>query len=514
MFTKNDLEQIINRGSNLEEIEKQISHFRKGFPFLKVLRPATVGDGIIRLEDSKVTLAVKQFTQKVGEGLKPAKFVPASGAASRMFQSLFSFAEEAGNSNEKAARLLLEDRFKSVGQFFDQLSKFAFYKKLTSALEGKLSENNRLRYCEIIDYVLSDKGLNYGFLPKGLLDFHLYLEGPRTPVEEHMIEGALYGSDSQGNVKLHFTVSPEHLNLFIQKIAQAAPQLEIKFGVKYDISFSEQKPFTDTIAVDPENNPFRLSDGSLFFRPAGHGALLDNLNEIDADILFVKNIDNVVPDRLKEETVRYKMALALLLTEYQVRIFSYLKLLESKAVSDQQLAEIIEFTEKELCIEPVDKQYNGDDSTLIHYLHRKLNRPIRICGMVKNEGEPGGGPFWAQNDDGTVSLQVVESSQIDHKDPGQKAISNQATHFNPVDLVCGVRNYQGEKFDLLKYRDPETGFISSKSKDGKTLKAQELPGLWNGAMADWITLFVEVPIITFNPVKTINDLLRSEHQPL
>ena len=514
MFTKNDLEQIINRGSNLQEIEKQISHFRKGFPFLKVLRPATVGDGIIRLEDSKVSLAVKQFTQKVGEGLKPAKFVPASGAASRMFQSLFSFAEEAGNSNEKAARLLHEERFKSVGQFFDQLSKFAFYKKLTVALDGKLSENNQLRYCEIIDYVLSDKGLNYGFLPKGLLDFHHYLEGPRTPVEEHLIEGALYGSDSQGNVKLHFTVSTEHLSLFTQKIAQAAPQLEIKFGVKYDISFSEQKPFTDTIAVDPENNPFRLSDGSLFFRPAGHGALLDNLNEIDADILFVKNIDNVVPDRLKEETVRYKMALALLLSDYQERIFGYLRLLETKTVSDQQLAEIIEFTEKELCIEPVDKQYNGDDSTLVHYLHRKLNRPIRICGMVKNEGEPGGGPFWAQNDDGTVSLQVVESSQIDHKDPGQEAISNHATHFNPVDLVCGVRNYQGEKFDLLKYRDPETGFISSKSKDGKTLKAQELPGLWNGAMANWITLFVEVPIITFNPVKTINDLLRSEHQPL
>jgi len=514
MFTKNDLEQIINRGSNLQQIEKQLSHFRKGFPYLKVLRPATVGDGIIRLDDARVSSAVTQFTQKVGEGLKPAKFVPASGAASRMFQSLFSFAEEADNSNEKATKLLLEERFKSVGQFFDQLSKFAFYKKLTAALDGKLSDNNQLRYCEIIDFVLSDKGLNYGFLPKGLLDFHFYMEGSRTPVEEHMIEGALYGSDSQGNVKLHFTVSPEHLSLFTQKIMQAAPQLEIKFGVKYNITFSEQKPFTDTIAVDPENNPFRLSDGSLFFRPAGHGALLDNLNEMEGDILFVKNIDNVVPDRLKEETVRYKMALALLLSEYQERISGYLKLLDSKVVSNQQLAEIIEFTEKELCIEPVDKQYDGDDSTLIHYLHRKLNRPIRICGMVKNEGEPGGGPFWAQNDDGTVSLQVVESSQIDLKNPEQMAISNSATHFNPVDLVCGVRNYHGEKFDLLKYRDPETGFISTKSKDGKTLKAQELPGLWNGAMADWITLFVEVPIITFNPVKTINDLLRSEHQPL
>ena len=513
MFSNKDIEQITKRGSSLPEIENQLNHFRKGFPYLKVLRPATIGDGIIRLDEEKVSVAVRQFTQKVGEGLKPAKFVPASGAASRMFQSLFSFAEVA-DSNEKAKELLREERFKSVAQFFDQLADFAFYKKLSASLNDQLTENGEPRYCEIIDYLLSDKGLNYGFLPKGLLDFHQYLEGPRTPVEEHLIEGALYSADNHGNVKLHFTVSPEHLNLFTQKIAQAAPQLEIKFGVKYDISFSEQKPFTDTIAVDPDNNPFRLADGKLFFRPAGHGALLDNLNEIEGDILFVKNIDNVVPDRLKEETVRYKMALALLLSEYQERIFSYLQLLEKRVLSEQQLTEIIEFAEKELCIEPVDLQYDADEATLIHYLYRKLNRPMRICGMVKNEGEPGGGPFWAENTDGTVSLQVVESSQIDSKDLKQNEIARHSTHFNPVDLVCGVRNYKGEKFDLLKYRDPETGFISSKSKDGKTLKAQELPGLWNGAMADWITLFVEVPILTFNPVKTINDLLRSEHQPL
>ncbi len=513
MFSNKDTEQIKARGSTLKEIENQITHFRKGFPFLKVLRPATISDGIIRLDQESVSDAVIKFTQKVREGMKPAKFVPASGAASRMFQSLFSFAEVA-NTNEKADELLRSERFKSVLQFFSQLSDFAFYKKLTASLEGQLAVNGQPKYCEIIDFLLSDNGLNYGFLPKGLLDFHLYPEGTRTPVEEHMIEGALYGSDNQGNVKLHFTVSPEHLDLFSGKIAQAAPALEIKYGVKYEITFSEQKPFTDTIAVDPDNNPFRLSDGSLFFRPAGHGALLDNLNEIDGDILFVKNIDNVVPDRLKEETVRYKMALANLLTEYQEQIFRYLRLLENRAISNTQIAEIIAFTEKELCIEPIDKQYNADNGTLIHYLYRKLNRPIRICGMVKNEGEPGGGPFWAENSDGTVSLQVVESSQIDSNDPGQNEIARLSTHFNPVDLVCGVRNFKGEKFDLLKYRDPETGFISAKSKDGKTLKAQELPGLWNGAMADWITLFVEVPIITFNPVKTINDLLRSEHQPL
>lgn len=515
MFTNKDIGQIENRGSLLTEIEKQVAHFIKGFPYLKVIRPATIGDGIIRMDDVKVAEAVKLFTKKVQEGLKPVKFVPASGAASRMFQSLFAFAE-AASDNRKAAELLGEASYASMKQFFDQLSNFAFYTKLVAALGGIKTSNGDLKYCEIVDYVLSDKGLNYGFLPKGLLDFHLYSEGSRTAVEEHMIEGALYGADNQGNVMLHFTVSPEHRDLFLKKTTEAAQLFEPKYGVKYHITFSEQKPSTDTIAVDPENNPFRLSDGSLFFRPAGHGALLDNLNELDGDILFVKNIDNVVPDRLKGETVKYKMALALLLSEYQERIFGYLQLLEKRFdhLTDHQIAEIVEFTEKELCIEPDENQYYADKSTLAHYLFRKLNRPIRICGMVKNEGEPGGGPFWARNADGTVSLQVVESSQIDGNDPEQKEIANHSTHFNPVDLVCGVRNFKGEKFDLLKYRDPETGFISSKSKEGKTLKAQELPGLWNGAMADWITLFVEVPVITFNPVKTVNDLLRSEHQPL
>ncbi len=515
MFTIKDIEQIEKRGSSLPEIEKQIAHFRKGFPYLKVLRPATIGDGIIRMEEEKVSDAVKLFTQKIQEGLKPVKFVPASGAASRMFQSLFAFAE-AADTNEMAIELLGEARFKIVKQFFDKLSDFAFYEKLVAAPGGIKATDGTLKYCEIIDFVLSDKGLNYGFLPKGLLDFHLYGRDPRTPVEEHMIEGALYGADNQGNVMLHFTVSPEHLDFFVKRTNKAALEFEPKYGVKYHITFSEQKPSTDTIAVDPENDPFRLADDSLFFRPAGHGALLDNLNEINGDIIFVKNIDNVVPDRLKNETVRFKMALALLLSEYQEQIFNYLRILEKRSdfISDQQIAEMIDFTEKQLCIEPDENQYYAHKSALVHYLFRKLNRPIRVCGMVKNEGEPGGGPFWAKNADGTVSLQVVESSQIDSNDPEQNEIAHHSTHFNPVDLVCGVRNFKGEKFDLLEYRDPETGFISSKSKDGKALKAQELPGLWNGAMADWITLFVEVPVITFNPVKTVNDLLRNEHQPL
>lgn len=392
MFTQKDLEQLNNRGSNLEVIENQLSYFKKGFPHLKVLSPATIGNGIIRLDSMAVDSSVKEYNKKVQDGLQPAKFIPASGAASRMFQSLFSFAE-AASSNQKAAELLQEERFGSVAQFFIQLTNFSFYKKLSTSLGGQLYEEGNLKYCEIIDYLLTDKGLNYGFLPKGLLDFHSYLEGPRTPVEEHLIEGALYGADNRGNVKLHFTVSPEHLNLFKEKIAQSTPVFETKFGVHYEISFSEQKPSTDTIAVDPENNPFRLSDGTLLFRPAGHGALLENLNEIEGDIIFIKNIDNVVPDRLKDETVRYKMALVLILLEIQNRIFQYLKILATKEVTEGQLADIIDFTEHELCIKPVDPKYEGDTATLIHYLYRKLNRPIRICGMVLNEGEPGGGPF-------------------------------------------------------------------------------------------------------------------------
>ena len=362
---------------------------------------------------------------------------------------------------------------------------------------------------------MSDKGLNYGFLPKGLLKFHQYPEGARTPVEEHMIEGALYSSNFQKEVRLHFTVSREHLEFFQLKTTEAAKAFEPEFKVKYEILFSEQKPYTDTIAVDPGNNPFRLSDGTLLFRPGGHGALLENLNEIRGDVIFLKNIDNVVQDRLKNETVRYKMALAGLLLEYQDRIYNHLRLLEKETsvVTDKQLVEIAGFVRKELCVEPAENFTSLSKPALIQYLFTKMNRPIRICGMVKNLGEPGGGPFWAKNADGTVSLQIVESSQIDMNSAEQKDIAEKSTYFNPVDLICAVYNYKGEKFDLKNYCDPETGFISHKSKEGKPLKALELPGLWNGAMSDWNTLFVDVPVITFNPVKTVIDLLRKEHQP-
>lgn len=514
MFTKSDIHQIEKKGISLPVIEKQIDNFRKGFPFLKLLRPSTTNDGIITLTDEKFRELGHLYLQKIKKGIRPVKFIPASGAASRMFHSLFSFWEAAFNDSE-AESLLGHGHHRNVRQFFDHLSQFAFYDELQKGVNGLKDNEGRIKYCEILNYLLSANGMNYGSLPKGLLKFHRYPDGPRTPVEEHMIEGALYCADSKREVNLHFTVSHEHLEYFKQKASQAEKVYEAQYGVRFKIEFSEQKPSTDTIAVDPDNNPFRLSDGSLLFRPAGHGALLDNLNGIESDVIFIKNIDNVVQERFGNDTIICKMALAGLLLEAQDRIFSYLRLLEEDPVStsEEQIAEIDRFVKKNLFVEPGENCSSFDKKDWIKFLFTKLNRPLRVCGMVKNFGEPGGGPFRAKNSDGTTSLQIVEGSQIDMNIPEQRDIVHQSTHFNPVDLICAVYNYKGEKFDLKNFTDPETGFISHKSKEGKPLKALELPGLWNGAMADWNTLFVDVPMITFNPVKTVNDLLRKEHQP-
>jgi hypothetical protein len=514
MFTAKDQEQITERGGNLPEILSQISHFKKGFPYLNIVDAAGIGHGITRLTEKESAGMVSFYESSLEKGVVPVKFVPASGAASRMFQSLYSFQEQALTDDE-AELLLVQEQHNSVRKFFEQLSYFAFYPQLCEKLGTLKNAGGELRYVEILRAVLSPEGLNYGFLPKGLLDFHMYAGISRTPADEHLVEGALYGTDSAGLVRIHFTVSPEHLSLFRKRCEMAAAELEKRYEVMYEITFSEQKPSTDTIAVDEMNDPFRTTEGKLFFRPGGHGALLENLNDLQADLIFVKNIDNVVPDRLKDETILYKKAIAGLLLENQEKVFKYLDLLDNpESLSDGLIEKMLQYLEMELCTLPAGNSYPTDKSARINYLQSKLNRPIRVCGMVKNEGEPGGGPFWALQSDGTTTLQVVESSQIDMKNPAQAAIAARASHFNPVDLVCGVRNYKGEKFYLPDYRDPETGFISSKSKDGKPLKAQELPGLWNGAMSDWITFFVEVPVITFNPVKTVNDLLRAEHQPI
>jgi hypothetical protein len=493
MFIEKDLDKIKVRGASLETIEQQIENFKKGFPYLNVIKAATIGDGIISLSDSQAGKYAKYFDSRAPK-LKLLKFVPASGAATRMFKSLFS-AKDEGKLD------------KSVNEFLERLKDFAFYDKLVKAIGTDTAD-----YQMVLEYLLTDKGLDYGNLPKGLLHFHKYGKTARTPIEEHLVEGAKY-ANSNGKVKLHFTVSPEHRKKFKALIDSVLPKYEAKYKVKYSISFSEQKPSTDTIAVNIDNTPFRTANDELLFRPAGHGALLENLNEQEADIIFIKNVDNVVPDRLKSKTILYKKALAGLLLDYQEKIFSYLKKLYNEEVDEKLLKEILNFLETKLCTLPPEGFGSYSVDAQMDYCKRKLNRPIRLCGMVKNVGEPGGGPFWAKDPDSSVSLQVVESAQIDLGNPQQKEIFDKATHFNPVDLICSVKDYKGNKFNLLNYRDPQTGFITQKSQSGKDLKAQELPGLWNGAMSDWNTLFVEVPLITFNPVKTVNDLLRTEHQP-
>jgi hypothetical protein len=488
-FTEVDQHQILAQGATLEQVEEQIQHFVDNFPYLPVIKAATVGDGLIRVDEQALPGIVAGFDQKA-PALSLLKFVPASGAATRMFKSLFAGLE--GKTD------------KSVEEFFNRLSDFAFY----DALKGVSGETNH----HILSALLTEEGLDYGSLPKGLLLFHRYSEGPRTPVEEHLIEGAAY-ANSNGRVRIHFTVSPEHRSRFEDLIERVQPEYEAKLGVTFEITFSEQKKSTDTISVNPDNTPFRNADGSLLFRPAGHGALIENLNDIDADVVFIKNIDNVVPDALKEPTITYKKVLGAILLDIQQQIFRFQEILSDDMISEGYLAELDEFLRTTLCILPPD----GFDAWLqdekVAYFQRKLDRPLRACGMVQNVGEPGGGPFWAKNADGSVSLQIVESAQIDLNNAEQKQIFDQATHFNPVDLVCALKNRDGEKYNLPAYRDPQTGFNTAKSKDGKELKAQELPGLWNGAMADWNTVFVEVPLITFNPVKTVNDLLRKEHQP-
>ena len=477
MFSKNDLQQIQQHGLTLEQVEQQIENFRKGFPFLKIVRAAAAGDGVLALDDEAVASAVARYEEQVDK-LKVVKFVPASGAATRMFKELFEFVNDG-------------KRGKGIDVLLDNIEKFAFWPELSEYLVPDSSDE------EIVEAIVK-QGLCYGSKPKGLVTFHSYPEGNRKAVEEHLAEGAEYAR-SGDEVYIHFTVSSEHMGGFWDVLGATQPYYEEHFGVKYNISFSVQKPSTDTIAVNPDNTPFRTDDGELLFRPAGHGALIENLNDIEADIIFVKNIDNVTTEARRADTIKYKKALAGLLIELQAQAFAYLKALGQGEVDEVAVAE---FIEQKLCVKLPEK-YD------VELLKSILDRPIRVCGVVRNQGEPGGGPFWVAAADGTESLQIAESSQIA---PEDMHLMKSATHFNPVDLVCGVKSVCGGKYDLTKYTDPETGFISQKSSGGHDLRAQELPGLWNGAMAKWNTVLVEVPITTFSPVKVVQDLLRPEHQ--
>ena len=505
MLTQQDLKQLAQKGITEQQIETQLGQFKTGFPFLKLEAAAAIGHGIMAPKSEEGRKYVDAWQKYKAAGKRVVKFVPASGAASRMFKDMFAFVD----ADYDKPTTDFEKKY------FDNIEKFAFYNELDAvcqknngkSIKALIQEGN---FKAVAANMLKAEGLNYGQLPKGLLLFHNYPEGPRTPMEEHLVEGALYAA-SNGEAHVHFTVSHEHMELFKQKVAQKADMYAKKYGIAYDITFSEQKPSTDTVAANPDGTLFRNSDGSLLFRPGGHGALIENLNEIDADVIFVKNIDNVVPDRLKGDTVLWKQIIAGVLVTLQKKAFEYLELLDTGKYTHEQIEEIIRFVQQDLCCRKADIK-ELEDADLVIYLRKKLNRPMRVCGVVKNVGEPGGGPFLTYNQDGTVSLQILESSQIDKSNKEYMEMFTKGTHFNPVDLVCAVKDYKGNAFDLPKFVDPTTGFISQKSKSGKELQALELPGLWNGAMSDWSTIFVEVPLSTFNPVKTVNDLLREQHQ--
>lgn len=505
MFTTSDSEQLKAKGISEEMVAEQLRNFTTGFPYLKIISAASPGKGIKVMTDDEIVHLLETWDNYLKGNVSILKFVPASGAASRMFKDLFEYIDASYNEPSTAAEK----------KFIEGIKNFAFYGVLNekcrtnegASIDALISDG---RTKPVVDNLLNPKGLNYGSLPKGLLLFHSYGDTKRTSLQEHLIEGALYASSASNVVNIHFTVSAEHRSLFEEHVAASLPAFGKLTGKQFNISFSEQKPSTDTLAADENNQPFR-ENGKMIFRPGGHGALIENLNDLTADVIFIKNIDNVVPDSLKAQTVTYKKAIAGLLIKLQEKTFHYLRMLESGNTDGALLSEITDF-----CTHTLNNYFPGDKApegdALVNYLMTKLNRPVRVCGMVKNTGEPGGGPFLTVNSDGSVSTQILESSQIDLSKPEEKAKMMESTHFNPVDLVCGVKNYKGEKFDLLRYVDKQTGFISLKSKNGKELKALELPGLWNGAMSDWNTVFVEVPIETFNPVKTVNDLLRPEHQ--
>ena len=519
LFTRRDIQHIKARGMTPEGIISQVASFEKGFPPAKLKRACTVGDGITVLAENDLERLEEIYAAAASAG-RAMKFVPASGAASRMFKSLLSV----NNRYEAIDPGLLLDPsdtddadLHDFREFIRHIRSFAFYEDLKRTLAGdgldieNLLENAHLK--PILDYTLTAKGLCLAGIPKGLIPFHGYPDHARTPFEEHLMEAATYVSNEGKVARIHFTVSPEHATDVKDHLGKVRSIYE-RTGTRFDIVVSRQEPSTDTLAVDMDNRPFRDDAGNLVFRPGGHGALIENLDRLKGDIVFVKNIDNIVPDRLRGETVRYKMALGGHLLEIQDTLFHHIERLTTGTPAGGELNEIFEFAQSHLALSPPDDLTKKTDREKTRFLLSKLQRPLRVCGMVKNEGEPGGGPFWVEGADQTPSLQIIESSQVDSASGEQLEIWESSTHFNPVDLVCGLRDHQGRPFELLKFRDPDAGFISIKSIEGKEIKAMELPGLWNGAMAYWNTIFVEVPVSTFNPVKTVLDLLRKEHRQI
>jgi len=513
-FTDKDIQQIENKGLTIEKVNAQITLFEEGIPFVDLQEAANINNGIFKITAEQELLAIDFFESKRNT-ISILKFVPASGAATRMFKFLFQFLKDYNASQESVNAYINRNKASELYLFLVGLEKFPFYKTVlgkTKALVSNfdsLSENEQK--FEFIKTMLDEDKLNYGFSPKGLLPFHQYKDHVSSAFEEHLFESALYTS-SNNEAHLHFTISEIHKHIFDAEFKRIQDIVESKTNTKFNISFSYQCQSTDTIAVTPENDPFREKEGSLLFRPSGHGALLSNLNALDADLIFIKNIDNIVVFKFENEVAEHKKMLGGILLELQEQAFAYLEQLEANNLTENELVTIAEFLTNKMNVVISNEFEKYSKNYQVAYLKEKLNRPIRVCGMVKNEGEPGGGPFWVKDESGNISLQIVESAQIDKKNKVQKGILKNATHFNPVDLVCGTKNYKGEKFNLQNYIDHKTAFISTKTKSGKELQALELPGLWNGSMAHWNTIFVEVPLITFNPVKTVTDLLKATHQ--
>jgi len=514
LFSERDKVQIAKKGLTVEQLMEQIEIFREGAAPLNLNRPCTIGDGICVIDEEEGQVLASLHDEEARSG-RMMKLVPASGAASRMFKDwywLMNYKIE--EDTEAGSKIDLSEDIRE--KFLSDLGKYAFSEDLQAIVAAggqNLAElMKRGEIQKILSFVLATDGLNYGQLPKALLKFHRSTEGSRTAIEEHLVEAALYVKDAEGRCRLHFTVSDDHEKAVAEFLQQKAVAYEKRLEAFFDLSLSLQHPHTDTLAVDLDGAPFRDSDGSLVFRPGGHGALLENLNSLNGDIIFIKNIDNVVPDSLKPLTIRYKKILGGYLIKLQKVIFSYATRLAAGGISEEELTEIVQFCEKDLWRSFSVDVYRLALGDRCKRVFQKLNRPLRVCGVVKNVGEPGGGPFWVEDDSGALSLQIVEEIQVDPKSEAQRALWKAATHFNPVDLVCGVRDYTSQKFDLKRFVNRKAISITRKTEKGRELQALELPGLWNGAMADWNTVLVEVPLETFNPVKTVEDLLRPQHQ--
>ncbi len=518
LFTEEDLALIRSKGMSPEDVRAQVKTIQKGFPRTELDRACTLGDGILSLDGKEIEQLVTVYDEAARSG-RAMKFVPASGAASRMFKLLQSARERPGGVRaEEVAREAErgDDESAELMGFFMGLKELALYDDLHSVMAQDGIDADALiaqgLYQDILDYLLGPKGMNAAGLPKGLIPFHAYPDGAkRTPFEEQMVEASLTVRDQKGRTRVHFTASPEHEEDIRRHLEEKRPAYEGP-DTNFHLGVSIQMPHTDTIALDMDGRPFRDEDGRLLFRPGGHGALLENLNMLKGDMVFIKNIDNVVPDRMKGPTIIYKKALGGLLVTLRDEAALHIEALAVEETSKEALGRAWDFVLERLFVQPPSGVREGGAGKRRDFLLSTLNRPMRVCGMVRNKGEPGGGPFWVRHKDGGVSLQIVESNQVDMESEEQKAVWTSSTHFNPVDLVCGIRDFKGRAFDLLRFRDPETGFVSIKSSGGRELKALELPGLWNGSMARWNTVFVEVPIETFNPVKTVLDLLRDEHR--